>query len=143
MADGDPDKLKYYTLATKMFYEFYTGYFESGAVRKLQAAYDGVKLPILYAPAQGEQRGVILLHGGNDSYLEEFFFPVRYLAQNGCSVYLYEGPGQGGVVRGQGKKFTYQWEKPTKAVLDAVGETDVTIMGASLGGMPAPRRRCL
>ncbi|BAK98689.1 hypothetical protein OBV_14910 [Oscillibacter valericigenes Sjm18-20] len=139
MVDGDPDKLRYYTLATKMFYEFYTGYFESGAVRKLQAAYDGVKLPILYAPAQGKQRGVILLHGGNDSYLEEFFFPMLYLAQNGCSVYLYEGPGQGGVVRVQGKKFTYQWEKPTKAVLDAVGERDVTIMGASLGGMLAPR----
>ena len=28
MYDGDPDKKKYYTLATELFYDFYAGYFE-------------------------------------------------------------------------------------------------------------------
>ncbi len=42
-------------------------------------------------------------------------------------------------MREQGKKFTHQWERPVKAVLDAIGERQVTIMGASLGGMLAPR----
>lgn len=82
---------------------------------------------------------MILLHGGNDSYFEEFFFPMLYLAKRGFEVYLFEGPGQGGVAREQGKKFTHRWERPVKAVLDAVGEDAVSIMGASLGGMLAPR----
>ncbi len=50
-----------------------------------------------------------------------------------------EGPGQGGVIREQGKHFTYQWEKPVSAILDALQMDDITIIGASLGGMLAPR----
>lgn len=139
MFDGDPDKQRFYRKATDMFYEWTAPYFKSGAVQRLEAPYEDVKLPILYAEAIGTRKGVILLHGGNDSYLEEFFFPMLYLAQNGYAVYLFEGPGQGGVVRVQGKKFTHEWERPVKAVLDTIGERNVTIMGASLGGMLAPR----
>lgn len=139
MYDGDPDKLAYYQKATAMFYEHYRDYFTSGLVERLSVPYEGVELPVLHVRPEGKRRDVLLLHGGNDSYLEEFFLPMLYLAKNGVEVYLFEGPGQGGVVREQGKKFTHQWERPVKAVLDAIGETDVTIMGASLGGMLAPR----
>ena len=139
MFDGDPDKQRFYRKATDMFYEWTKPYFETGAVRRFEAPYEDVKLPVLYAASAGVPKGVILLHGGNDSYLEEFFFPMLYFAQNGYSVYLFEGPGQGGVVRIQGKKFTHKWEQPVKAVLDTIGERDVTIIGASLGGMLAPR----
>ena len=139
MYDGDPDKLAYYQKATAMFYGHYRAYFTSGLVERASVPYEGVELPVLHVRPEGERRDVLLLHGGNDSYLEEFFFPMLYLAKHGVEVYLFEGPGQGGVVREQGKKFTHQWEKPVKAVLDAIGETDVTIMGASLGGMLAPR----
>lgn len=139
MYDGDPDKLLYYNKATRLFYEHHSDYFNSGLVERLDAPYENVMLPIMHVRAQGRKKDTVLLHGGNDSYFEELFFPMLYLARNGFEVYLYEGPGQGGVLRVQGKKFTHQWEKPTKAVLDAIGETDVTIMGASLGGMLAPR----
>ena len=139
MYDGDPDKLAYYQKAAKLFYAHYAPYFAGGLVEKLEAPYEDVRLPILRVRPEGERRDVILLHGGNDSYFEEFFLPMLYLAKHGFEVCLFEGPGQGGVVREQGKKFTHQWERPVKAVLDAVGETDVTIMGASLGGMLAPR----
>lgn len=93
----------------------------------------------MYAEAKGEKKDTILLHGGNDSYFEEFFFPMLYLSENGFDVYLFEGPGQGGVLRNQGKHFTYQWEKPVKTILDMLNIDDVTIIGASLGGMLAPR----
>ncbi len=62
-----------------------------------------------------------------------------YLADNGFDVYLYEGPGQSGVLRVQDMKFTHKWEKPTKAVLNYFKLDDVTIVGASLGGYLAPR----
>ena len=139
MVDGDPDKLAYYRKATALFYKHYRSFFDGGLVERLEAPYEEVSLPILHVRPESARRDVILLHGGNDSYFEEFFSPMLYLAKQGFEVYLFEGPGQGGVVREQGKKFTHEWERPVKAVLDAVGESSVTIMGASLGGMLAPR----
>ena len=139
MYDGDSDKLKYYRLATKLFYEYYDDYFNSGIVEKLQVPYEDVFLPILHTKPKGEPKDTLLLHGGNDSYYEELFFPMLYFAQNGFEVYLFEGPGQGSVIREQGKPFTYQWEKPVKIILDFLHLMDVTIIGASLGGMLAPR----
>ena len=139
MYDGDPDKKKYYKLATDMFYDYYREYFDKGIVEKISVSYEGVELPIMHAKAVGKRKDIILLHGGNDSYFEELFFPMLYLSENGYEVYLFEGPGQGGVVRLQNKHFTYKWEKPVKAILDYLQLDDVTIIGASLGGMLAPR----
>ena len=139
MYDGDPDKKKYYKMATEMFYEFHKDVFASGEVKRYEIPYEDVRLPVMVAKAKGEEKDVILLHGGNDSYFEEFFMLMRYLAENGFTVYLFEGPGQGGVMRMQGKHFTHEWERPVKAVLDYFHLDDVTIIGASLGGMFAPR----
>lgn len=139
MYDGDPDKKAYYVKATEMFYDHYKPVFDSGEVQRFEVPYENVKLPVMVAKAKGGEKDVILLHGGNDSYFEEFFFPMLYLVEHGFTVYLFEGPGQGGVMRVQGKHFTYEWEKPVKAVLDYFGLDDVTIIGASLGGMLAPR----
>ncbi len=145
MYDGDPDKKKYYQLATELFYDYYRDYFEpegSGVnpvVERFQVPYEDVKLPVMHVVPKGEKKGTLLLHGGNDSYFEEFFFPILYLKDKGYEVYLFEGPGQGGVVRIQNKHFTHQWEKPVKAVLDYFKLEDVTIIGVSLGGYLAPR----
>lgn len=139
MYDGDPDKKAYYVKATEMFYDYYKPVFDSGEVLRYEVPYEDVMLPVMLAKAKGEEKDVILLHGGNDSYYEEFFLPMRYLAWQGFTVCLFEGPGQGGVMRVQGKHFTHEWERPVKAVLDYFGFNDVTIIGASLGGMLAPR----
>jgi len=139
MYDGDPDKKAYYELATKMFYEYYKKYFEDGTVERFEVPYEDIKLPVMHVKAVGERKDIILFHGGNDSYFEELFFPMLYMAENGFEVYLFEGPGQGGVMRVQGKHFTYEWERPVKAILDYFDLNDVTIIGASLGGMLAPR----
>jgi cephalosporin-C deacetylase-like acetyl esterase len=42
-------------------------------------------------------------------------------------------------MRVQGKHFTHEWEKPVKAILNFFELNNVTIIGASLGGMLAPR----
>lgn len=137
--DTDPKKQQRYRQAAELFYEYYGDYFDKGNVVRHEVPYNGGSLPVMVTKAQGESRGAILLHGGNDSYFEELFFPMLYLAENGFDVYLFEGPGQGGVLRVQNMKFTHKWEKPTKVVLDCFGLDDVTIMGASLGGYLAPR----
>lgn len=139
MYDGDADKLKYYRKATSLFYEVYAGYFTGGAVERFEIPYEDVVLPVMHSKPDGAAKDTILLHGGNDSYFEELFFPMLYLTQHGYEVYLMEGPGQGGVIREQGKHFTYQWERPVGTILDALQLDDITIIGASLGGMLAPR----
>ncbi|MCX8131670.1 MAG: alpha/beta fold hydrolase [Clostridia bacterium] len=139
MYDGDADKQKYYSLATELFYDYYKNFFVDSTVVSYEVPFENITLPVMYAKAKGMKKDTILLHGGNDSYFEEFFLPMLYLAENGFEVYLFEGPGQGGVMRIQGRHFSYQWEKPVKAILDFFRLDDVTIIGASLGGMLAPR----
>ncbi|WP_334293741.1 alpha/beta fold hydrolase [Clostridioides difficile] len=139
MYHGDPDKISVYKKATTLFYNYYSEYFSNETVQIFHVPYENITLPVMYAKAQGEVKDVILLHGGNDSYFEEFFFPMLYLASQGFDIYLFEGPGQGGVMRLQGKHFTYQWERPVKTILDYFHLENITIVGASLGGFLAPR----
>lgn len=79
MYDGDEDKQKYYRKATSLFYEYYASYFTSGAVEKIEVPYEDVALPIMHGKPEGVPKDIILLHGGNDSYFEELFFPMLYL----------------------------------------------------------------
>ncbi len=143
MYDSDPQKQAQYQKAAALFYEYYADYFESGKVSRHFVPYQGGKLPVMVAKSAdnggGASRGTILFHGGNDSYFEELFFPMLYLAQGGYDVYLFEGPGQGGVLRVQNMKFTHEWEKPVSAILDYFKLENVAIIGASLGGYLAPR----
>ncbi len=139
MFEEDPDKIKYYRKSRELFYAYYERYFSDNTVKKFVVPFEGVQLPVLYAAAQNKKKGTILFHGGNDSYFEELFFPMLYFSENGYDVYLFEGPGQGGVLREQGKKFTFEWEKPVTSILDYFNLDNVIIIGVSLGGMLAPR----
>ncbi|MCR5094135.1 MAG: hypothetical protein K6B72_09195 [Lachnospiraceae bacterium] len=120
MYDGDPDKKKYYEKVTKLFDAYYSDFFEGEHRRidRMEVPFGDVKLPVMHVVPTGESRGTIVLHGGNDSYFEEFLFLVLYLQEKGFEVYMFEGPGQGGVMRMQGVHFTHEWEKPTGAILD-------------------------
>nr|UWI51819.1 alpha/beta hydrolase [Clostridioides difficile] len=139
MYDSDTDKKTAYTKATTLFYEYYSEYFSNGRVQYFHVPYENITLPVMFSKAQGRKIDTILLHGGNDSYFEELFFPMLYLSAAGFDVYLFEGPGQGGVLRIQGKTFTYKWEQPVKSILDYFDLSGITIIGASLGGYLAPR----
>lgn len=139
MYDDNPYKQETYKEAVKLFEEVYAQYFDRGDVIRKQVPYKGGYLPVMVAKAKGRRKDTILLHGGNDSYYEELFKPMLYLQSRGFDVYLYEGPGQGGVLRVQNMKFEPEWEKPTGALLDYFRLEDVTIIGLSLGGYLAPR----
>lgn len=141
--DGNPGNKEYYIKATGLFYEYYHSYFDERRVQKIQVPYEDVMLPIMVAKTQKQCKGTILLHGGNDSCFEEMFLPMLYLSEHGYDVYLFEGPGQGNVLRVQGKHFTYAWERPVKAILDFFHLNDVIIIGVSLGAMLALRAAAL
>ena len=96
-------------------------------------------------PAGAEKKPLIVSVGGYDSTLEELYFASAAPAlERGYSCLTYEGPGQGSVIREQGLLFTYEWEKPNKAVLDAFLKQypkpkKIVLIGRSLGGYLAPR----
>lgn len=69
--------------------------------------HEDAMLPIMVAKAQKQYKGTILLHGGKDLCFEEMFLPMLYLSEHGYDVYLFEGLGQGNVLRVQVKHFTY------------------------------------
>lgn len=78
--------------------------------------------------------GTIVLFGGGDSYLEEFFPVVLGLRDQGYDVVCFEGPGQGRVLEDEGLPMTPEWHEPVAAVLDHFGLDDVTLIGVSMGG---------
>ncbi len=147
MYDSDPKKKIQYEKAAELFYEYYADYFESGRVRRERVPFDHngkkIQLPVMVAKSEANGGGKascsLLLHGGNDSYFEELFFPMLYLSQAGFDVYLFEGPGQGGVLRVQDAKFSHEWEKPVSTILDFFHLENAAIIGVSLGGYLAPR----
>ena len=95
-------------------------------------------LPVYYAKPE-HPKSTIVMHGGYDSFIQEFLAFLPYFYDLGYEVYFFEGPGQGEVLMRCGIRMTPEWEHCTKAVLDYFDLTDVTLIGVSLGGYLAPR----
>jgi hypothetical protein len=58
--------------------------------------YEGAALPLIRLPSiSGEKRGIIVLHGGFDSFIEEFYSWMVFFSNHGYEVIGFEGPGQG------------------------------------------------
>ena len=79
-------------------------------------------------------KGTIVIFGGFDSYIEEWFAMLFALCNAGYDVVAFDGPGQGAALEEYHLPMTYAWEQPVKTVLDHFQLDDVTLMGFSLGG---------
>ena len=138
---SDPQKAVLYDKTRDLFYDFYADYFgENGEIKRERVAYENASLPVWKAiPKIEKPKGILVFHGGYDSYLEEFLQIVLYFVRNGYVVYAFEGPGQSEVIRKSGLPFTPDWQKPVSAILNHYQLDNVTIIGGSLGGSLAPR----
>lgn len=131
-APDDADKLPLYHRFISLFYD---EVFAAEPIERHRVPYGDAYLPALRVPPQGDTlRGTIVIHGGFDSFIEEFYSWATFFAQRGYEVLLFEGPGQGGARRDYGLPLDYQWEKPAKAVLDYFSRDNVTWLGISMGG---------
>jgi pimeloyl-ACP methyl ester carboxylesterase len=126
----DPDKEIFYDKFIGLFYEA----FGHDHIARHLVPYQGAFLPAIAVSASSEKKGTILLHGGLDSFVEEWYSMMRYFADHGYDVIGFEGPGQGAALRKYGLPITHEWEKPTRAVLDHFNVVDVTLIGMSMGG---------
>ena len=127
---GDPDKKVFYDKFIELFYRAY----EDGKFEKVEVPYKNSFLPALKVSPSKAIKGTIVMHGGFDSFMEEFYLMMKFFALKGYEVIAFEGPGQGGALKKYGIALDYEWEKPARAVLDHFKLDNVTWLGISMGG---------
>jgi len=127
----DPDKEIFYDKFITLFYQI----FKDDGIERFKIPYDNAFLPVLKVPSKGVKRkGIIVMHGGFDSFIEEFYSMMRIFSDNGYEVIAFEGPGQGGARKKYGLAWDEKWDKPTKAILNYFKLDDITLYGISMGG---------
>jgi pimeloyl-ACP methyl ester carboxylesterase len=127
----DHDKIKFYDKFIELFYKI----FKKDGIKRYKIPYNDSYLHAFKVTINGSnKKGTILMHGGFDSFIEEFYYLMKIFVDNGYEVIAYEGPGQGGTRRKYDLAWDEKWEKPTKSVIDFFKLEDVTIYGISMGG---------
>jgi len=127
----DANKAPLYRQFNETFYEG----FKDEAIEQYKVEYKGGFLPAMrLAPVGGQKKGVVVVHGGFDSFIEEFFCVWKYFSEIGYETIAFDGPGQGGAHRLYNLPHEHDWEKPVGAILDYFNVNDVTLVGLSFGG---------
>lgn len=133
---SSPQRKAIYQEFHKTFYEA----FADEGITRHEVPYEGSFLPAMeLQPANQPAQGTILLFGGFDSLIEEFFVIWKFFAQAGYRVIAFEGPGQGGARQLYGHAFGHDYEKPIGVILDYFSVEAATLIGISMGGYWAIR----
>ncbi|MFH1195422.1 MAG: alpha/beta fold hydrolase [bacterium] len=130
LLDEVPEKELLYEKFSDLFYQA----IQNDEVERFLIPYQEVFLPALRIKPKNESKGTIVMHGGFDSFIEEFYSMMKYFSDQGYEVIAFEGPGQGNARKKYGLALDLDWEKPVKAVLDFFGLKDITLLGISMGG---------
>lgn len=134
--DGETSpKRVLYERCRKLYDAYYNQFPE---LKYVHIPFDNYELPVYYTQCEAP-KGTVVIHGGYDSFAQEFLILLFYLQKLNYNVYFFEGPGQGEVLMRYHVRMAPEWEHCTSAVLDHFGLEDVTLIGVSLGGYLAPR----
>jgi len=106
---------------------------------RVEVPFRGGCMPAYRFRAHGPCRDTVVIHGGFDSYVEEFLTWGAEYSEFGFDVVLFEGPGQGRSLREFGLTMAPEWEHPVTAILDHFHVAECTLLGVSLGGYLAAR----
>jgi pimeloyl-ACP methyl ester carboxylesterase len=135
IAPDDPDKLIAYNRFRELFYAEVT----NPLMTRVNVPYESSTLPALIFPADGPKRDTVLVHGGFDSFKEEFIEMAATFNSQGIEFILFEGPGQGEPLMLNHLAMPNDWERPVGAILDHLQISSCSLIGISLGGYLAPR----
>ncbi|MCK5849756.1 MAG: alpha/beta fold hydrolase [Kiritimatiellae bacterium] len=114
----------------------------------VEIPFEGTTLPgyLCLIDKSETKRPLLIIHSGFDGTAEELYFEMAHFAvKRGYNVLLFEGPGQGRVIRIQKLPFRPNWETVVTPVVDyamTLKEVDpkrIVLMGISFGGYLAPR----
>ena len=97
----------------RRFRALFDAAFSGGGLIRHAVPYAGASLPAYWLPAAGQRPsgGAVLIHGGFDSLIEEFYPIWQRIAMAGFDVVAFEGPGQGGARALSGLTFDHDWER--------------------------------
>lgn len=110
--------------------------------------YEGTVLPGYFCSAapKGRRAPTIIIHQGFDGTIQELYLSYgKDAVRRGYNCLMFEGPGQGSVIRRQGLPYRHDWEKVVTPVVDyALKRKDVDpkriiLYGISMGGYLASR----
>jgi len=116
------------------FIEYFYIAFQNEKIERFEVPYRDTFLPAMKISPVGEKKDTIVMHGGFDSFIEEFFSMMKFFSDQGFEVIAFEGPGQGAARKKYGLALDFEWEKPAKTVLDYFKLDSVTWLGISMGG---------
>lgn len=117
-------------------------------IKPVEIPFEGTTLPgyLCLVDDTGGKRPLLIIHSGFDGTAEELYFEVaRFAIKRGYNCLLFEGPGQGRVIREQKIHFRPNWETVVTPVVDfalklpEVNHDKIALMGISMGGYLAPR----
>lgn len=118
------------------------------AYQSLMIPFEDFFLPgYLFFPNHSEECWPLIIDtGGGDATKEELFLTTVIGAlQRGYACLIFDGPGQGAMLRKQGIPFRPDWEVVMTAVIDhaimnkKVDAKRIIVYGSSFGGYLAPR----
>ncbi len=130
LLDEVPEK----ELLYEKFSDLFNQAIQDDDIKKFTVPFNEAFLPVIKISPSIKKRSTILMHGGFDSFIEEFYSMMRYFSDQGYEVIAFEGPGQGAARRKYELALDLDWEKPVKTVLDYFILEDVTLLGISMGG---------
>ena len=120
----------------------------SHAVEAVEIPFEGTTLPGYFIRGEGDGKTapLIIIFSGFDGTAEEECISTGFAgAMRGYHCLVFEGPGQGGVIREQNIPFRPDWETVITPVVDfalripGVDRNRIVLMGISMGGLLAPR----
>ena len=126
------------------------------ALNLLSIPFESVSIPYMNTELPGyffraavkarKKAPVIIFHAGRDSWAEDYLWLVQNAIKRGYHCLIFDGPGQGKVIRLQDIPFRPDWENVITPVMDFLEhhkkEADLkksVLMGFSMGGYLAPR----
>jgi predicted alpha/beta-fold hydrolase len=125
---------------------FRTAISSDASISMVQIPYQKTILPGYLLKSKAANAPLVIIQTGFDGTAEELYFEAGMAAyQRGYNVLLFEGPGQGGVIKKQNLPFRYDWEKVVTPVvdfamqLDFIDQKKIALIGISLGGYLAAR----